>query len=149
VQAGHKLSARTGCTLPDLFKESWVLIRGTNLGQLVRTLCAAAGFEPVAAATVDDVGTALGLVAMGWGITIAPELTPANPESAIARIPIAGIQIERHNVLLVRDGEELSPRVAPVIEAVRSVSRQRIAELKDTSSAPSTVGAERGAFLNC
>jgi hypothetical protein len=40
----------------------------------------------------------------------------------VVRLPIAGVDTIRHSVLIVRDGEHLSPRMAAAIAAVRSVS---------------------------
>jgi DNA-binding transcriptional LysR family regulator len=88
------------------------------------SLCITAGFEPRVAASVNDIGTAIGLVGIGWGITIAPELTPAGTEAKLARIPIDGLDTVRHNVVIVRDGEHLSPRIAAAIAAVRAVSAE-------------------------
>ena len=82
------------------------------------TLCVAAGFQPTIAATVDDIATALGLVSIGWGVTVAPDLTPANPERGIQRIRLNGLEAERHSILIVRDGEESLPHISAVIEAV-------------------------------
>jgi DNA-binding transcriptional LysR family regulator len=90
-------------------------------------MCIAAGFQPLVGATVHDVGTALSLAGIGWGITTAPELTPAGTPAGVARLPIAGIDTLRYSVLIVRDGEHRSPRMAAAISAVRSVS----GELRD------------------
>jgi DNA-binding transcriptional LysR family regulator len=123
VPAGHPLAGAGGCDLARLADESWILCPGTTLGPLVTSLCVAAGFRPRPAATVSDVGTAVGLVAMGWGITIAPERTPAAATAAVSRLRIVGLDARRSSVLIVRDGEHLSPRLAAAISAVRSVSR--------------------------
>jgi hypothetical protein len=88
-------------------------------------LCVSAGFEPDLAATVNDIGTAIGLVGIGWGVTIVPELTPAGTNLPVARIPISGVDTVRHSILIVRDGEHLSPCIAASITAVRGVSAQR------------------------
>jgi DNA-binding transcriptional LysR family regulator len=87
-------------------------------------MCIAAGFQPRVGATVHDVGTAISLVGIGWGITIAPELTPAGTPTPVVRLPIVGIDTIRYSVLIVRDGEHLSPRMAAAISAVRSVSAE-------------------------
>jgi DNA-binding transcriptional LysR family regulator len=96
----------------------------TSLGQLVRGLCVAAGFEPRVAATVQDVGTAISLVGIGWGVAIAPELTPSGTDGPVVRLPITGVDTIRYTVLIARDGEHLSPRLAAAISAVRSVSAE-------------------------
>ena len=76
VAEDHPLADRSSCTMVDLRDEPWVLDPSGPLGRVTLALCATAGFVPVVAASVGDVATALGLVTVGWGITIAPELTP-------------------------------------------------------------------------
>jgi DNA-binding transcriptional LysR family regulator len=102
--------------------EEWILSPGSALGRLVLGLCAAAGFQPTVVASVDDVATAVALVAVGWGITIAPELTPIGPGQAVTHIPLTDVDARRHSVLVVRDGEHESPEIATVVAAVRRVS---------------------------
>ena len=120
------------CVPPDhpLAGEPWVMCPGTSLGRLVRSMCIAAGFQPKVGATVHDVGTAISLVGIGWGITIAPELTPAGTPAPVVRLPIEGIDTIRYSVLIVRDGEHLSPRMAAAISAVRSVSAELRANVR-------------------
>ena len=77
VPLDHPLAGAPGCAMTELAGEAWVMCPDTSLGRLVRSMCIAAGFQPRVGATVHDVGTALSLVGIGWGITIAPELTPA------------------------------------------------------------------------
>jgi DNA-binding transcriptional LysR family regulator len=125
VPRGHRLDGAEACTMADLHDESWIMCPDSRLGQLTMSLCMTAGFEPQLAATVNDIGTAIGLVGIGWGVTIAPELTPAGPELRITRLPISGVDTVRHSVLIVRDGEQRSPRIAAAIAAVRAVSAQR------------------------
>jgi DNA-binding transcriptional LysR family regulator len=125
VPNAHRLADARECAMAELHDEAWIMSPSGTLGQLTMTLCLTAGFQPNLAATVNDVGTAIGLVGIGWGITIAPELTPAGPDLQVSRIPIAGLDTVRHSVLIVRDGEHESPRIAAAIEAVRAVSAQR------------------------
>lgn len=125
VPIDHRLAQATTCTIADLSDEAWIVCPGSALGQLTLTLCTMAGFQPELAATVNDIGTTIGLVGIGWGITIAPELTPAGAGHGVARIPIAGVDAVRHSVLIVRDGDQLSPRISSAIAAVRAVSAQR------------------------
>jgi molybdate transport repressor ModE-like protein len=125
VPQEHRLAGASECAMAELQDEAWIMLSTGTLGQLAMTMCLTAGFQPNMAATVNDVGTAIGLVGIGWGVTIAPELTPAGPDSKVARIPIAGLDTVRHSVLIVRDGEHESPRIAAAIDAVRAVSAQR------------------------
>ena len=124
VPPDHPLAGTHGCAIARLADEPWVMCPDTSLGRLVRSLCIAAGFQPRVAATVHDVGTAISLVGIGWGVTVAPELTPSGAPVPIVRLPIAGLDTSRFSVLIVRDGEHLSPRMAAAISAVRSVSAE-------------------------
>jgi DNA-binding transcriptional LysR family regulator len=125
VPDGHRLAQAGQCTMAGLRDEAWIVCPGNAIGRLTMALCVSAGFEPDLAATVNDIGTAIGLVGIGWGVTIAPELTPAGTNLPVARIPISGVDTVRHSILIVRDGEHLSPCIAASITAVRGVSAQR------------------------
>jgi DNA-binding transcriptional LysR family regulator len=125
VPDGHRLGRAGQCTMGDLRGEPWIVCPASTIGRLTMALCVSAGFEPDLAATVNDIGTAIGLVGIGWGVTIAPELTPAGTNLQVTRIPITGVDTVRHSVLIVRDGEHLSPYIAAAITAVRGVSAQR------------------------
>jgi DNA-binding transcriptional LysR family regulator len=136
VPVGHPLAGAVTCVMSELAAEPWVMCPDTSLGRLARSICVAAGFQPLVAATVQDVGTAISLVGLGWGITIAPELTPSGTDAPVVRRPITGVDTIRYTVLIARDGEHLSPRLAAAISAVRSVS----AELGTASSGGERVG---------
>jgi DNA-binding transcriptional LysR family regulator len=118
VPIDHRLAGAEVCSLADLRDEPWVLSPASALGRLVTTLCVAAGFQPTVAAAVDDIATALGLVSIGWGVTVAPDLTRANPERDVRRIRLNGLEAERHSILIIRDGEESLPHISAVIAAV-------------------------------
>jgi DNA-binding transcriptional LysR family regulator len=122
VPAEHPLAGQEHCSLAELADQSWVLSPSSQLGDLTLALCGAAGFRPSVVASVDDVATALGLVAVGWGVTIAPDLTPVAPGRSVQRVALDGVQAFRYSVLMVRDGEQDSPEIATVIAAVHQVS---------------------------
>ena len=124
VPPDHPLAGASECAMSELAGEPWVMCPDTSLGQLVRGMCVAAGFQPRVAATVQDVGTAISLVGIGWGVAVAPELTPSGTDGPVVRLPINGVDTIRYTVLIARDGEHLSPRLAAAISAVRSVSAQ-------------------------
>lgn len=125
VPDGHRLAGAGECAMADLRDEPWILSPDTAIGKLTLAMCLAAGFEPEIAASVDDIGTALGLVRIGWGVTIAPQLAPGAPGPHATRIPIAGMDASRHSALIVRDGDHLAPAIAAAIAAVREVSAER------------------------
>ena len=124
VPADHRLAQAEGCSIADLRDEHWVVSTAGQLGRMITTLCLAAGYQPHVAATVDDVATALGLVGIGWGVTVAPELTPAASDSKVRRLSLTGVDILRYTVLVVRDGEQLSPRIAAVVSAVHAANSE-------------------------
>lgn len=122
VPHDHRLAKATSCSMVDLMAEGWVLSPASRLGQFTTALCAAAGFAPQIVATVEDIGTALGLISVGWGITIAPLLTPAGAGPAISRVPLEGVDACRYSVLVVREGDQDSPAIAAVVSAVLKAS---------------------------
>jgi DNA-binding transcriptional LysR family regulator len=123
LPSGHPLADRPVCALSELRDEARIVSHTTTLGRMTTTLCTAAGFEPRIAALVDDLSTAIRLTGIGWGVTVAPELTPATPESSVVRIPLQGLETARQTVLVVRDGDYAAPRIAVAVDAVREVSR--------------------------
>ena len=125
VPLGHPLADADEVTIAELRDEAWIVCPESILGRLIVTLCATAGYEPQLAATANDLGTAVGLVGAGWGVTIAPELTPVSSELPIVHIRLAGVATQRHSVLIVRDGEHLFPRIAATIAEVRAVSARQ------------------------
>ncbi|MDQ6695997.1 MAG: LysR substrate-binding domain-containing protein [Actinomycetota bacterium] len=122
VPGGHPLAKADEVAMAQLQHEPWIVSPSSTIGQLIATLCLTAGFEPQIAASVNDLATAVGLVAVGWGITIAPELTPGNSDRPVAHVRLADVSTLRHSVLIVREGEHLFPRIATAIAAVREVS---------------------------
>ena len=124
VRPDHRLAEAKEVEMADLQDEPWILCATGTLGKLTESLCVTAGFEPLPAASVNDVGTAVGLAAIGWGITIAPELTPSSTARPVARVPLAGVNTHRHSALVVRDGDHLSPRISVAVDAVREISAQ-------------------------
>jgi DNA-binding transcriptional LysR family regulator len=122
VPVGHRLAGAREAAMAELQDEAWIVCPTSTLGQLTVTLCLTAGFEPALAASVNDLGTAVGLVGIGWGVTIAPELTPISSDRPVVHVALAGVSTQRHSVLIVREGEHLSPRIATAIAAVREVS---------------------------
>jgi len=126
LPSDHRLADRPILALSELGDEAWIVSHTTTLGRITTTLCMAAGFEPRIAALVDDLSTAIRLVGIKWGVAIAPELTPATPESAVVRIPLEGVETRRQSVLVVRDGDYALPRIAVAVDAVRKVSRNRL-----------------------
>ena len=122
VAADHPLAGAGRCRVADLRDEPFILSQTTPLGRLTLGLCAAAGFSPTVAALVDDVSIALRLAGVGWGVTVAPEVTTTLTEAPLAGLHLEGVEVARESVLLVRKGEETIPRLAVAIAAVRQIA---------------------------
>lgn len=122
VPGGHRLAHAEVCHIEDLCDDAWIVCPTSTLGRLTMTLCITAGFRPTIAATVHDIGTAIGLVGIGWGITIAPRLTPFRPDLDVVRVPVAGLKAVRQSVLIIRDGEQELPRIAAAVAEVRAAA---------------------------
>lgn len=120
VPAGHRLAARKKIAFPDLADEGWVVCQANSLGRWVLRHCADAGYRPRIVASVHDVATAIGLVNVGWGITVAPELTPIGADGTVVHIPIERMNVRRYSVLIVRDGEQSLPEISAVVTAVHN-----------------------------
>jgi DNA-binding transcriptional LysR family regulator len=109
--------------------EAWVVYQNHPLSAVLLGLCLGAGYRPRVAATVGDVATALGLVGVGWGLTLAPDLTPGAPENSIKRITLDGVDAKRYSVLVCRDGEQDIPEIEAVVTAVHTVTARTFAAL--------------------
>lgn len=118
----HELAELESCRIEQLLEEPWVVYQHHPLSAVLMGLCAGAGYRPRIAATVGDVATALGLAGVGWGVTIAPDLTPGAPESSITRVALDGVEAKRYSVLICRDGEQDIPEIDAVVTAVHKVT---------------------------
>src|ERR1700683_1649440 len=125
VPAGQRLGRADQPTMAELSGEAWIVCPGSTLGRLVMALCVSAGFQPELAASAADIVTAVSLDGIGWGVTIAPQRTPAGSGMPVARVPIAGVSTTRHTILMVRDGEQAFPPIAAAVTAVRGGSARR------------------------
>ncbi len=120
VARSHRFADRARCAMSELANEDWVLAADSELGRLATTLCVSSGYQPNVTASVTDVSTAVGLVGLGWGVTIAPERTP-DPDEVLHRLRIDGVDTVRRSILVARDGEQAVPRIAAVVDTVRSI----------------------------
>ncbi|ATW52870.1 LysR family transcriptional regulator [Streptomyces xantholiticus] len=105
--------------LGEFAHRQWILDPGSGLGRLALHSCAAAGFAPDVVADTGDMQAALGLVSLGWGVALVPDLVPARPGYPVRRIPLAEPELVRRLSLVVRRGALTRPAVAAVLNAVR------------------------------
>jgi DNA-binding transcriptional LysR family regulator len=105
--------------LGEFAHRPWILDPDSGLGRLALHACAAAGFAPDVVADTGDMHAALGLVSLGWGVALVPDLVPARPGYPVRRIPLAEPELIRRLSLVARRGALERPAVAAVLAAVR------------------------------
>ncbi|SQD98539.1 MULTISPECIES: LysR family transcriptional regulator [unclassified Parafrankia] len=120
VAADHPLAGTGPRHLAEFAGERWVLQPASAFGQLTLHACHVAGFEPDAAAQIDDLQAALGLVAPGWAVSLLPDLVPSRPEFPVARLPLADQQLHRHIAIVVRRGVSTAPAIEALVDEVRA-----------------------------
>jgi DNA-binding transcriptional LysR family regulator len=92
----HRLARRRALSLADLEGERFVAPRaeggGVRYRSMLERLCAAEGYAPDFAHTVDDVTVARGFVASGLAVAVMPDMTIGHPRSDVVVKPIRGFE---------------------------------------------------------
>ncbi|MFE3675127.1 LysR family transcriptional regulator [Streptomyces griseus] len=101
---------------------AWALDPDSGLGRLTVHACASAGFVPDIVARTSDLQATLGLVSLGWGVALVPDLVPDRPGYPVRRITLDGPGLMRHVSLVVRSGAVSNPSVSAVLAEVRRQS---------------------------
>ncbi|MFD4603500.1 LysR family transcriptional regulator [Streptomyces sp. NPDC058464] len=122
---GHPLArAERPCRLEEFAGEPWLLDRTSQLGRLALHACAGAGFVPDIVSDIGDMQAVFGLVSLGWGVALVPDLVPTRPGLPVARITPAGPELTRRITLVVREGAVHSPQVSALLPAVREAAAE-------------------------
>ncbi|MGW2781248.1 LysR family transcriptional regulator [Streptomyces populi] len=133
IAPGHPLARSEGPRdLAEFAEQPWLLDRTSRLGQLVLHLCADAGFVPDIVSDIGDMQAVFGLVSLGWGVALVPDLVPERPGHPVTRIALKRIRPIRRITLVVREGALDSPPVAALLPAVREAAD----ELRRSSAGP-------------
>ncbi|MER8223574.1 LysR family transcriptional regulator [Streptomyces sp. NPDC094143] len=123
IAPDHPLARHAGPRpLEDFADVSWLLDRTTDLGRLGLHVCADAGFVPDVVCDAGDLQAVLGLVALGWGVALVPDLAPDRPGHPVVRLPVRGHRLRRHTTVVVREGALDSPPVAALLPALREAA---------------------------
>jgi DNA-binding transcriptional LysR family regulator len=122
---GHPLAGRTPLAWAALAPFAFVaLARTTSVRRMVDNAMAAADLALVPRYEVEQIPSAVALVASGLGITALPELTFAMfPRKGVAVRPLQAPLVARGLGLITRAGRELSPAAAALAAAVRAAFR--------------------------
>jgi DNA-binding transcriptional LysR family regulator len=119
VRPGHPLAGAGARPLSAFAADPWIVNPASALGRLTLHTCAAAGFQPEITADSDDMQATLGLVSLGWGVALVPDLAPDRPGYPVARVAVEGARLTRHVSLVVRRGTLSCPSIEAVLTAVR------------------------------
>lgn len=126
MRADHPLAAESAVPMAALAKEEWVDndAAGGWCRQVTIDACAAAGFQPRYRIQTLDYPVALGLVAVGMGITVLPSLGARNlPEGVVSR-PLVTPTPVRSIGALVADDCLQTPAVQRILELAERVGEE-------------------------
>ncbi|MGW3147767.1 LysR family transcriptional regulator [Streptomyces sp. NPDC001177] len=123
IAPDHPLARAEGtCALAEFAEQPWLLDRTSRLGRLALHLCAGAGFVPDIVSDIGDMQAVFGLVSLGWGVALVPDLVPDRPGHPVTRVALEGIRPIRRVTLVVREGALASPPMAALLPAVREAA---------------------------
>lgn len=122
VPAGHPLVDRTRVGLHEIADETYVLLKPPyGLRMVLDELFGSAGIEPRIAFEGEDIGTLIGLVSAGLGVTLAPP--PASSAEGVRLIPLRDAGAHRALGVIWDPSRPASPAVAAFLGFVRSDGR--------------------------
>ncbi|MEV6471526.1 LysR family transcriptional regulator [Streptomyces sp. NPDC051657] len=120
--AADESASRPPDRLAAYADRAWALDPDSGLGRLTVHACASAGFVPDIVARTSDLQATLGLVSLGWGVSLVPDLVPDRPGYPVRRIILDGPGLMRRVSLVVRGGAVSNPAVSAVLAEVRRQS---------------------------
>ena len=114
---GHRLADRRSVALADLAREPFVMMRpGHGLRECLLGVCRQAGFEPHIVLEAGQVGSLVGLVQAGIGITVIPRMV-AGTEGR--RVPIRDSYACRDVGVVWPQGQPLAPAARIFLDILR------------------------------
>jgi DNA-binding transcriptional LysR family regulator len=121
----HPLAARQRLRLEDLSEESWIQTSAASpcARHVVRS-CHAAGFEPRVSFESDDYQTVQGLVAVGVGVALIPQLALSSVRPDILVRPLDPQTPVRRVFAAAPSGAAATPALATMLEVLRDASRR-------------------------
>jgi DNA-binding transcriptional LysR family regulator len=123
LPTGHRLARRRSLRLEHLRAESWVTApRSSTASEHRRHLeehCARAGFQPNVRYEVNDIPTALGLIAAGLGVGLMPKLAFLTPQPGIATRALADVVAPFRRLYAVRVPQRRIPGIEPMLDVLQ------------------------------
>jgi DNA-binding transcriptional LysR family regulator len=126
VPTDHSLAKKSAVSLSDAAEEAWILDRpGSPYHRLVRTACAAAGFQPEKAHQSREWETGAALVSAGLGVALIPRLARLPDGFDVVRVPLRGDPVPSRKILTgIRSGSGGQPIIAAALTALGEVSAE-------------------------
>jgi len=117
VPPGHRLGAKRAVALTELAEEPFVAMKaGHGLREQLESVCRQAGFEPRIEVETGQLGSLVGLVLAGVGITVLPEMA-AGPEGR--RVRIRDAHAYRDLGVIWRQGQPPAPAASAFLDMLR------------------------------
>lgn len=125
LPVGHALARPDGLRLETLAAEPWVSSAPRDpCSQIVRAVCAGAGFTPHVVHRSTEWPAIASLVAAGCGVAVIPRLAQPLPEGVVV-CPIVGTPAARQIFAACRAGAQGDPAVAAVLQTLVEVAQLR------------------------
>jgi DNA-binding transcriptional LysR family regulator len=133
----HRLARLRSLRLEHLRAESWVTAPLSGTGAEHRRHldehCARAGFQPHIRYEINDIPTALGLIAAGLGVGLLPKLAFLTPQPAIATRTLTDIASPFRRLYAVRVPQRRIPGVEPMLNVLQRDVPPQLARAVDSS----------------
>jgi LysR family transcriptional regulator, hydrogen peroxide-inducible genes activator len=114
---GHRLSSRRSADLAEVQQEPFVAMkRPHGLRELMETVCRRAGFEPRVAVETGQLGTVVGMVVAGVGVTVVPRMAAGHEGR---RVQIRDPHAYRDLGVIWRQGQSLAPAATAFLDMLR------------------------------
>jgi LysR family transcriptional activator of glutamate synthase operon len=125
VPVGHRLAGRRRVALRELASEPLVVLKASyGLRSLVDELIRVASIDPPIAFEGEDIGTLVGLVSAGLGVTLAPATLQASVrDDGVRVVAIRDAGAQRALGIIWDPSRTLPPAVAAYLDYVRSAGR--------------------------
>jgi len=114
---GHRLADRRSVALADLAHEPFVMMRpGHGLRESLQRLCRQAGFDPHIVFEAGQLGSLVGLVLAGIGITVVPRMAAGHEGR---RVPLRDSYAYRDLGVVWPPGQPLAPAARIFLDMLR------------------------------
>jgi LysR family hydrogen peroxide-inducible transcriptional activator len=117
VPVGHRLSEKRSVALAELAEEPFVTMKpGHGLRELLERFCRQAGFQPRIVFETGQLGSVVGLVLAGMGVTVVPRMAAGHEGR---RIRVRERYAHRDLGVIWRQGQPLAPPARVFLDMLR------------------------------